>query len=128
MVSHRVIAFVCGALFISACATHNQHVSLVPKTRTPESIRRTFDQSARQAAYQVYSNSLKTHPGLKGRVVIRLTIAASGSVVQAEIVESSFNDPKFESSMRELFTKLDFGAVGSPENMTIAIPIEVLAQ
>lgn len=127
MVRPRLTVFVCCALLISACATHEpQTVSVpIPETRTLESVQFTFDRS-RHKIYQVYSNRLKTKPGLKGRVVFRFTVAANGTVVQTGIVDSTLNDREVESGINAVIAALDFGPVRSPEKVTMSYPIDFL--
>jgi TonB family protein len=127
MVCPRLAVFVSCALLISACATHEPQTAPapIPETRTLENIQLTFDRS-RHKIYHVYSNRLKTRPGLKGRVVFRFTVAANGTVVQTGIVDSTLNDREVESGINAVIAALDFGPVRSPEKMTISYPIDFL--
>ncbi len=65
------------------------------KSRSDESIARVVA-SHNLAIQDCYKQVLKHQPGLKGKIVVRISIDVQGMVVFAEIVESTFNHPKIE--------------------------------
>ncbi len=53
----------------------------------------------KQGIEYIYKKYLKTNPTLEGKIVVRFTIAASGSVAAASVVSSSIGNPALESEV-----------------------------
>ena len=75
--------------------------------------------------YSVYNRALRRNPGLKGKIILELTIAPSGKVVKIRIVSSELGDPKLESGLVSRIKLFDFGA-RNVEQVTVTYPIEFL--
>ena len=57
-----------------------------------------FDQN-KGAIYALYSRALRKNPALRGKLVLKLTIAPSGEVTACEIASSELNEPGFEERL-----------------------------
>lgn len=63
--------------------------------RSREEIEMIFDKN-KGAIYALYSRALRKNPALRGKLVLRLTIAPDGAVTDCEVVSSELNEPAFE--------------------------------
>jgi protein TonB len=77
--------------------------------RFSEDIQRVFDEN-RAALNTLYKRALRNNPGLRGTVVLRLTILPSGQVAECEIVSSELGDPELERRLVARVRQFDFGA------------------
>ena len=68
---------------------------------------------------------LREEPGLQGKVVLKLTIAPSGSVVDLSIVSSELRTPELESKLLARIRQFDFGAK-DVEQMIVTWPVDFL--
>lgn len=89
--------------------------------RSLEEVQVVFDR-AKGAFYSMYNRALRRNPALRGKVVIRLTIAPGGQVTDASIVSSELNDPDLEQKIVNRVRLLQFGAKSVPE-ATFEYPI-----
>jgi TonB family protein len=64
-------------------------------------------------------------PGLKGKIILQITIAPDGKVIKIKVVSSELNDPKLESGLLSRIKLFDFGA-RNVEQVTVTYPIEFL--
>lgn len=78
--------------------------------RTQEEIRRIMDRN-NGALQAIYQRALRSNPTLKGQVVLRLVIAADGSVTTADIVSSELGDPDTEKKLTTRIKAINFGAI-----------------
>lgn len=90
--------------------------------RTPEEIQLVFDRN-KHAIYALYNRALRKDPTLRGKVVLRLTIAPSGKVVSCRIVSSELNHPRLERKLVLKVKRFDFGAK-DVATLTIDYPID----
>ena len=67
-------------------------------SRSREEIERVFDQN-KGAIYALYNRALRENPELQGKLVLKLTIEASGEVSQVEIVSSELADQELERKL-----------------------------
>lgn len=67
-------------------------------SRTDEEIQLVFDRN-KTAIYNLYNRALRTNPAMKGKVVIRLTIAPDGEVTSISVVSSELEDEKLERKL-----------------------------
>lgn len=93
-----------------------------PVSRSREEIEMVFDRN-KAAIYALYRRALRANPGLQGKLVLRLTIAPSGQVVDCEVVSSELNDPELEARLVRRVRLFDFGAKDVAE-VTTTKPIE----
>lgn len=93
----------------SPLAGLNQMKAADGKSRSDEHIARVVA-SHNRAIQDCYKQVLKHQPGLKGKIVVRISIDVHGTVIFAEIVESTFNHPKIEQCiLNRIRNWRDFG-------------------
>ncbi|MCL4792203.1 MAG: energy transducer TonB, partial [Gammaproteobacteria bacterium] len=51
------------------------------------------------AIYALYNRALRENPALQGKLVLKLTIEASGEVSQVEVVSSELEDQELERKL-----------------------------
>ena len=78
------------------------------KQRSNEEIALVFDRH-KAAFYALYRRALRKSLGIKGRIVFRLEIAASGKITSASVVSSELNDAKLESQLLARIKQMEFG-------------------
>jgi outer membrane biosynthesis protein TonB len=66
--------------------------------RSREEIELVFDRN-KGAIYALYNRALRRDPTLRGKLVLKLTIAPSGEVTHCEVVSSELAEPGFESKL-----------------------------
>jgi outer membrane biosynthesis protein TonB len=67
-------------------------------SRSREEIEMVFDQN-KGAIFALYNRALRTNPALQGKLVLRLTIEASGEVSACEVVSTDLNDAELERKL-----------------------------
>lgn len=75
--------------------------------------------------HALYRRARRTNPGLKGKIVLELTILPSGKVSRVRIVTSELKDRVLEQQLVERIRQFDFGA-HHVETLTVTIPVEFL--
>ena len=75
--------------------------------------------------YAIYNRALRDEPGLQGKVVLKLTIAPSGSVIDLRIVSSELKMPDLEAKLLARIRTFDFGAKDVNE-MVVNYPLDFL--
>jgi TonB family protein len=79
----------------------------------------------KSALYSIYNRTRRTNPGIKGKIVLVLTIQPSGQVSNVVIKSSELNSPELEASLVARVRQFDFGKrPGGP--LTVTIPVEFL--
>lgn len=75
--------------------------------------------------YSIYNRARRTNPGLKGKIVLLLTILPSGQVSNIVIQSSDLHSPELEASLVARIKQFDFGKRdGGPR--TVKVPVEFL--
>jgi len=92
--------------------------------RAEEDITIVFDQN-KSKLYSVYSRARRMNPGLKGKIVLEITILPSGKVSRVRIISSELNDAKLERRLVARIKQFKFGA-REVETVTVTYPIEFL--
>ncbi len=92
--------------------------------RSIEEIQMIFDRN-KGSIYSVYNRALRKDPGLKGKIVLRLTIAASGKVTRCDLVSNELGDTALGEQIARRVKLFDFGAKDVTE-VTITYPIDFL--
>lgn len=92
--------------------------------RSEEDIAIVMDQNKSQL-HSLYRRARRSNPGLKGKIVLAITILPSGQVSKIEIRSSELNDPRLESRLIARIKRFNFGAQGV-EKLTVTYPIEFL--
>ena len=85
--------------------------------RTNEEIKLAFDAN-KSAIYGIYRRALRENPLLEGRVVLKLTIDASGQVTACSVVSSALKDPALEEKIVARVQLINFGARPKVETWT----------
>lgn len=92
--------------------------------RTEEDIAYIMDRN-KSKLHRIYRKARRKNLGLKGKIVIEITVAPSGKVSRVIIKSSELNDPKLEADLLARIRLFDFGAKNVKE-VTITYPIEFL--
>jgi len=92
--------------------------------RSLEEIKLVFDRN-KGAIYSIYNRALREDPSLQGKVVLKLTIAASGSVLDCKVVSSELRSPELERKLVVRIRQFDFGA-RNVDTMVVTYPIDFL--
>ncbi len=92
--------------------------------RAEEEITIVFDQN-KSKLYSIYNRARRKNPGLKGKIVLNITISPGGLVTQVKIVSSELNDKKLERRLLSRIKQFKFGA-RKVETITVTYPIEFL--
>ncbi len=92
--------------------------------RSIEEIQMVFDRN-KGSIYSVYNRALRTDPSLKGKIVLRLTIAPSGKVTRCDLVSNELGDTALGEKIASRVKLFDFGAKDVSE-VTITYPIDFL--
>lgn len=66
--------------------------------RSREEIEMVFDKN-KSAIFALYNRALRSNPALQGKLVLKLTIEASGEVSDCSIVSSELDDPELERKL-----------------------------
>lgn len=77
--------------------------------RSPEDIRKTFDQYGGRLN-NAYQRALRDDPTMQGTVRLKLTIAPNGQVTSVTVASSQLNNPDLESKILAIVKGFDFGA------------------
>jgi len=93
-------------------------------SRSYEEISLVFDKN-KGAIYSLYSRALRKDPTLQGKVVLEITIAASGRVISCKVISSELNDKRLERKLVSRVKLLNFGA-RDVEVMVVTYPIDFL--
>lgn len=92
--------------------------------RSLEEIKLVFDRN-KGSIYTIYNRLLRNDPGLQGKVVLKLTIAPSGAVLDCIIVSSELRSPELERKLVARIKQFDFGAK-KVDTMVVTYPIDFL--
>jgi TonB family protein len=93
-------------------------------SRAIEDVRLVFERN-KGSIYAIYNRALRDEPGLQGKVVLKLTIAPSGGVIDLRIVSSELKMPDVESKLLARIRTFDFGAKDVNE-MVVNYPLDFL--
>ena len=83
-----------------------------------------FDRN-KGSIYTIYNRALRSDPTLQGKVVLKLTIAPNGEVVDCQIISSELRAPTLERKLLARIRQFDFGAK-DVEVMVVTYPIDFL--
>lgn len=75
--------------------------------------------------YAIYNRARRTNPGLKGKIVLVITILPSGAVANVVTKSNELNAPELEAALLARIRQFNFGASqGGP--LTVTVPVEFL--
>ncbi len=95
-----------------------------PAARGDENVAMVMDQH-KGALHSLYNRARRANPGLKGKIVLVITIQPSGQVSNVVIKSSELNSPDLEASLVARIKQFDFGKrQGGP--LTVTVPVEFL--
>ena len=92
--------------------------------RAEEDITIVFDQN-KSKLYSIYNRERRKNPGLKGKIVLEITIAPSGKVTSVKIISSELNSSSLEQRLLSRIKMFNFG-VKKVETIKVTYPIEFL--
>ncbi len=93
-------------------------------SRSIEEIKLVFERN-KGAIYAVYNRALREDPSLQGKVVVSLTIAPSGSIVDVRLVSSELRAAELESKLLARIRQFDFGPK-DVDQMIVTWPVDFL--
>ena len=93
-------------------------------TRGDEDVAMVMDQH-KSMLHSIYNRARRANPGLKGKIVLVLTILPSGQVSNVVIKSSELNAPELEASLAARVKQIDFGQ-RQGEPLTVTVPVEFL--
>jgi len=100
------------------------HFSQGPsRERSQASIREVVN-SHRGSLDFIYKKALRDNPLLKGTILIELTIAANGDVIDGHVVSSTMKDPTFEDQVLRRILTWKFPPYPDIGNTVVSFPIE----
>jgi len=108
----------------STKADKSKSHSRTGNVRAEEDVTIVFDQN-KSKLYSIYSRARRKNPGLKGKIVLEITIQPSGKVSNIRIVSSELNDKSLESRLLSRIKLFNFGA-RDVKAVTVTYPIEFL--
>ena len=86
-----------------------------------DGIQRVVRENVHQIKF-CHEKALQAHPRLKGKVVIRFTISASGKVISSKVAESTVSDVKLERCIAAQVARWAFPRPGDGEAVVITYP------
>lgn len=92
--------------------------------RPEEDITIVFDQN-KGKLYSLYNRARRTNPGLKGKIILEISIASDGSVTKVTVVSSELNDVKLERQLVSRVKQFKFQSTGV-DPIVVTYPIEFL--
>ncbi|WP_230556862.1 AgmX/PglI C-terminal domain-containing protein [Teredinibacter turnerae] len=131
-ISKHQVALVKQSLFkedaegniVAAGATGNAKRERSGNVRSEEEITLTFDRN-KGSLYSIYNRERRKKPGLKGKIVLELTISPEGVVTDARIVSSELDDPSLERRLLARVKMFKFEQ-STVEPVTVVFPVEFL--
>lgn len=93
-------------------------------SRSIEEIKLVFERN-KGAIYAIYNRALREDPALQGKVVLSLTIAPSGQVVDLKIASSELRAPELEAKLLARIRQFDFGTKDVAQ-MVVTWPVDFL--
>lgn len=93
-------------------------------SRSIEDVKLVFERN-KGAIYAIYNRALREEPSLQGKVVLKLTIAPSGGVVDCRIESSELKTPELEAKLLARIRQFDFGAK-DVDQMIVTWPVDFL--
>ncbi len=93
-------------------------------SRSIEDIKLIFDRN-KGSIYTLYNRALREDPTLQGKMVIKLSIAPTGQVLDVQLVSSELRSPELERKLLARIKLFDFGAK-DVDTMVVTYPIDFL--
>ena len=109
---------------LAKASTSKQQSSSAANLRSADQIERVFQQN-KGSIFNLYNRALRKNPMLAGQVVVELTIAPGGQVVDVKILSSELNDEDLERKLALRIKKFQFPG-GNVAEMKVTYPIDFL--
>ncbi len=93
--------------------------------RTDEEIQIVFDRY-KATLYRIYNRELRKDPTLKGKVLLRLSIAPDGSVSMCKVENTDLDSPELVAKIVARIKRFNFGPKEGVPQITILYPIDFL--
>jgi len=93
-------------------------------SRSIEEIKLVFERN-KGAIYAIYNRALRDEPGLQGKVLVKLTIAPAGNVVDCKVESSELHASELEAKLLARIRGFDFGAK-DVDQMVVTWPVDFL--
>ncbi len=94
-------------------------------SRTDEEIQIVFDRY-KAALYRIYNRELRSNPGLRGKMILRITIESNGEVSACRIESTDLASSALGTEVVERVKKFNFGPKDGVPKITILYPIDFL--
>lgn len=92
--------------------------------RSEEDIAYVMDRN-KSKLHSIYRRARRSNPGIKGKIVLEITILPSGKVESVRIKSSELNDASLESRIVARIKQFDFG-IQNVKKVTVTYPVEFL--
>lgn len=92
--------------------------------RSEEEISIVFDQN-KSKLYSVYNRERRKNPGLKGKIILEMTITPDGKVASVKVLSSELKNPSLEQRLISRIKQFRFSA-DKTKSITVTYPIEFL--
>jgi len=92
--------------------------------RPEEDIAYVMDKN-KSKLHALYRKARRSNPGIKGKIVLEITISPEGKVLIVNIASSELNDTKLESRIVARVKRFNFGAA-NVKAVTVTYPVEFL--
>lgn len=92
--------------------------------RPEEDIAYVMDKN-KSKLHALYRKARRSNPGIKGKIVLEITISPEGKVLVVNIASSELNDKKLESRIVARVRQFNFGAA-DVKSVTVTYPVEFL--
>ena len=93
--------------------------------RTDEEIQIVFDRY-KATLYRIYNRELRKDPTLRGKILLRISIATSGSVSLCKVESTDLGSPDLVEMIVARIKRFNFGPKDGVPTMTILYPIDFL--
>ena len=92
--------------------------------RPEEDIAYVMDKN-KSKLHALYRKARRSNPGIKGKIVLEITISPEGKVLVVNIASSELNDKRLESRIVARVRQFNFGAA-DVKSVTVIYPVEFL--
>ncbi len=113
-----------GNIADKPAAGSSQGKSKGQTVRSEEDVAYVMDKH-KSMLHAIYRRALRKNPGLRGKIVLEITILPSGKVSKVRIKSSELKDASLEASLLARIRQFDFGS-GATKSLTVTIPVEFL--
>lgn len=93
--------------------------------RTDEEIQIVFDRY-KATLYRIYNRELRKDPTLRGKILLRMSIATSGAVSMCNVESTDLASPELVAKILERIKRFNFGPKEGVPTITILYPIDFL--